>query len=132
MRAAGGRQVRQLLLLCALALGVIGMHHLALTPHETSTATCHDRHVAIMLPIAAPLDPPDARPAGEPSAGHDLLHLCLAVLSAAGGFLLLGWLLLAVSSAFRAAEPRTPVRRGRRLRRPAGRSLLTAVCVLRI
>jgi hypothetical protein len=121
MRASRGRRVRRLLFLCALVLGVVGMHHVALgTSHDVP---CHEVHAA-------------ATPAGSHagSGGHDMLHPCLAVLHPAGGVLLLAWLLLTVGSAFPApsADLRPPVPRVWRLRRPAGRSLLTSVCVSRI
>jgi hypothetical protein len=113
--------VQRLLLLCALALGVVSMHHVALaTSHHEP---CHETHATVT---------PAGPQAG--SGGHDMLHPCLAVLHPAGGVLLLAWLLLTVGSASHApsVDLRPPVRRVWRLRRPAGRSLLTSVCVSRI
>jgi Family of unknown function (DUF6153) len=124
---APGRQVRQVLLLCALALGVVGMHHLAAPPDGMSHGSCHETHAE--TPVAAPLASADC----GTGAGHGLLHLCMAVL---GGsvLLLLGWLLLAVSAGLRGSstEVRAPGWLDRRVRRPAARSLLTFACVWRI
>jgi hypothetical protein len=135
---APGRQVRHVLLLCALALGVLGMHHLAPPPDGMSHGPCHETHAthtgthtgtAAGMPVAFPLTSADS----GTGAGHGPLHLCMAVLGASV-FLLLAWMLLAVSAGFRASstEIRAPGWRGRRARRPAGRSLLTSVCVWRI
>ena len=92
-----------MLLLFGLALSVIGMHHLPLSPHAPT----------------------------EVHAVSTLVHLCLAVLYAAAGLLLLAWLLTAVGAGVPAT--RLPLR-ARRVWRPpgtAGRSLLTSLCVLR-
>jgi hypothetical protein len=129
------RRTRQVLLLCALSLSVIGMHHVPLSPHVTMSVEAHG--VAMPAPEAAnPVVPtPEARPAGDSGTGtgHDLLHMCLAVLWATGGFLFLAWLLIAVGAG--ASAPTAGLRPwSRRVWRPpraAGRSLLTLVCVLR-
>ena len=73
-----------------------------------------------------------AQPSGDSGTGmgHDLLHLCLVVLSAAVVFLL-GTFLLATVSETRAGpgnrRPSFP-----HVPRAAGRTLLASVCVLRI
>ena len=73
-----------------------------------------------------------AQPADcDTGMGHDLLHLCLAVLGAAAGLLLLAWLLLAICTDAPMAGLLLWVRRVRRPPGPAGRSLLTSLCVLR-
>lgn len=77
-------------------------------------------------------------PAPEPKAPapgpvHDLLHLCMAVLCAIVGLVLIG-LLLAMSWPAQASSTR-PQRRVERVDRPpplSGRSLLSSVCVLRL
>jgi hypothetical protein len=114
--------MRRWLLLCVLALAVIGMHHVA----SGTSGPCPPETV-----ISAATTP-QAYSAYEPTtcSGHDLLHLCLAVLGTAAG-VLLAWLLVAVGAA-PAPRPRALAARSRRARRTAGRSLLTSVCVLRI
>jgi hypothetical protein len=134
MRSDMGRRTRQVLLLCALALSVIGMHHVPMSPHVTMSVAAHTAPTPeAMTPTAVAV--PAVQPADDSGTGtgHDLLHLCLVVLGATGGLLFLAWLLAAagagtptLSAGFR--------RWSRRAWRPpgmAGRSLLTFVCVLR-
>lgn len=120
-------RVRQILLLCALTLSVLGMHHVALPPHETGHSAMAE--AAMTAPASADMTTV-AQPSGDSGTGHDLLHLCLVVLSAAAVFLL-GTLLLATVRETRAGpgdrRPTFP-----RVPRAAGRSLLASVCVLRI
>lgn len=136
MRAGSGRQARWLLL-CALALAVVGMHHLALAPHE---ATPDGTHATAMMSVAgAPADAPvapriDSATYPATGAGHDLMHLCLAVLFSTGGLLFLAWLLIAVGGPPPKSLASILVLASRRRRSPgpAGRALLTSVCLLRI
>ncbi|HEX6354873.1 hypothetical protein [Actinophytocola sp.] len=115
MRADRGVRLRQWLLLAALAFALVGMHHVPSAPcgphvEVTSHTLEQEQHCH------------------TPEGGHDLLHLCLMVLGAVAGVLLV-WLLLAITG-----SPRTPTRRVRARARPrglAGRALLTSVCVLR-
>jgi hypothetical protein len=83
--------------------------------------------------VSAVAATPDVQPSGDSGMGHDMLHLCLAVLWAAGGLLLLAWLLVAVGTG--AATPAaTLLLWARRVWRPpgtTGRPLLTSLCVLR-
>jgi hypothetical protein len=69
-----------------------------------------------------------------PGGRHDVLHLCLAVLGAAGAFLLALAAFLGASW-FTTTFPWTPGRRGSpgRGRPPdrGGHSILTSLCVLR-
>ncbi|MFL6121527.1 hypothetical protein [Actinophytocola sp.] len=132
------RRTRQLLLMCALALSVIGMHHVPLsphcTPHVTMSAGTHAAGTAVSeTMIHAVAAAPDAQPNSDSGTGHDMLHLCLAVLWAAGGLLLLAWLLVAVGAG--APTPAaTLLLWTRRVWRPpgtTGRSLLASLCVLR-
>ena len=125
-----------MLLMCALALSVIGMHHVPLsphcTPHVTMSAGTHTASTpASEALISAVAAAPNARPSGD--SGHDMLHLCLAVLWAAGGLLLLACLLVSVGAG--AATPAaTLLLWTRRVWQPpgtAGRPLLTSLCVLR-
>jgi len=132
-----GRRIRHGLLLCALALAVLGMHHLALGPQP---AGCHQPAPLSMTShdggsnAGVLVDAPSARPSGGPATdhGHDLLHMCLAVLNAAAWLLLLAVLWTAAGTIGQvAARPRSFVRRASRQLRPAGRPLLLSICVSR-
>ena len=137
MRSGMASRARQILLLCALTLSVLGMHHVALPSHETGHSAMTEEPMATMAtsamtaPEVASMNP-TAQPSGDSGTGmgHDLLHLCLVVLCAAAVFLLATWLLATVSAT------RTDPGRQRPAfppaRRAAGRSLLASVCVLRI
>ncbi len=119
------RTVTQWLLLCALFLGVVGMHHVAAggdmdSGHDMTQVTAHHKHSS-------------EEPAPS-SPGHDMLHLCVAVLCAVVSLLLLAWLLVrsttqsagrALSSSAWARAPDHPPPIG-------GRALLSSVCVLRL
>ena len=124
MRNSARRTVTQWLLLCALFLGVVGMHHVTaesgmLSGHGVVSATSHHQ--------PAPEEP-------VPSPTHDMLHLCVAVLCAVGSVLLLAWLLLRMARPLAdrlrstSAWPRAPGH-------PppiSGRDLLSSVRVLRL
>ncbi|MFI7679048.1 hypothetical protein [Actinophytocola sp. NPDC049390] len=78
------------LLLCVLAFGLIGMHHLGWMSHPCGTPAEPMSSTSVLMPddVMAPAAPSAGQP--DPSAGHrthhgvdDLLHLCLAVLVAA-------------------------------------------------
>ncbi|WP_051386297.1 hypothetical protein [Actinokineospora inagensis] len=99
-------------LLCAVLLGVVGMHHM----------TTSDPVMSVAVSVDGPSVDADAM------AGHDLLHLCLAVLVAAVGLVVL-WLLLVTGSA---AVPGTRSSRFVTTPRapPPGR-LLVSLCVSR-
>jgi hypothetical protein len=162
-----GVRLPRSLLLCALTLAVLGMHHLALAPHSTGTA-CHSagaptpqmsgadapdplasgvhglgavRPAALRatargsatLGAGVLLGPSSASSADGPASGHDMLHLCLAVLGAVSWLFLLASLLAAVGGTSRPATGlRLRMVWAWRPRRPSGRSLLASVCVLRI
>ncbi|MFC0107349.1 hypothetical protein [Kibdelosporangium aridum] len=104
-------------LLCLLLFGVIGMHHFL-------PADAQVHHTATVATTDMPQPHPD-----EPS--HDLLHLCMAVMCAFGGFLLVTMLL---TKSVTALVP--PLRTWRHISRvdrpPSGRDLLSCVCVLRL
>jgi hypothetical protein len=80
------------LLLCVLAFGLVGMHHLGWMSHPCGASAEPMASVTpddVMPPVSLSIGQPD------PSTGHrthhgvdDLLHLCLAVLAA--GLVLLG------------------------------------------
>lgn len=129
------RRTRQVLLLCALALSVIGMHHVPLSPHVTMSVETHAAAMPAPHAESPAIVAPQAQLTGDSGTGmgHDLLHMCLAVLHAAGGFVFLAWLLFAVGIG---AFPHTARFRlwSRRVWRPpgtTGRSLLAFICVLR-
>src|SRR5881396_1438559 len=88
VRSGAGIRMRRGLLLSALALAVLCMHHLALAPHPAGMA-CHQTVLA-GTSWSPDVDPPSALSADGPAtgSGHDMLHPCLAVLGTAG------WLLL--------------------------------------
>jgi hypothetical protein len=138
MRAGTATRIRQLLLLCALALAVVGMHHVVLAPHETMSCGPHSpggTHATHMAFGDQPPTPSVHTPGSPATGGHDMLHLCLAVLGASGGLLLL-LALLALAAGGMVALPlgglRLPPGRARRPASTTGRSLLASVCVLRI
>jgi hypothetical protein len=121
-----------MLLLCALALSVIGMHHVPLSPHVTMSVEAHAAPEATSRVVAAMPEATSPAVSSGTGMGHDLLHMCLAVLWATGGFLFLAWLLIAVGAAAALAAGLRPwSRRVWRPPRAAGRSLLALVCVLR-
>ncbi len=116
--------VQRVLLLFALALGVAVMHHVP-SPgagHAMTSQMSVEAHSALPAPAAE---------SGMPAGEHSMLHLCLAVLYAAGA-LVLGLLAFrrypAVKAVFDGtrgspATDRPPDRRGR--------TVLTSLCVLR-
>jgi hypothetical protein len=125
IRATGPRW----LLLSLLLLGVVSMHHFvpadAHGPATVAATTMAD------MPGPDPMHQPED-PA-SPSPLHDLQHLCMAVLGAILGLLLIGFLL-----AFCRRRPLPSIRRVRHIRRTdrpprlSGRTLLSSVCVLRV
>jgi hypothetical protein len=137
------------LLLCALAMALIGMHHVA--THDLAThGAIHEQPVLVAGTSAdeSTAGNPAATDAGNccakgrplpgapaPDDGHDhVLHLCLAILAAAAVATLLGALRWRTPTA--AGSDRLP-RSGRHpvLPRPPparGRDVLTSHCVLRV
>ena len=136
-------KVQQVVLLCALAVCVVAMHHFSVAAGMPGAAVDTATHA---MSEAAPdvvgpdvVAPPPVAGSGEhdpgmPSGMHDMLHLCLAVLCAAGALLLALLAFLGVSW-FTTTFPRSPQLRGspRRGRPPdgRGRNILTSLCVLR-
>ncbi|SDN35025.1 hypothetical protein SAMN04488074_1512 [Lentzea albidocapillata subsp. violacea] len=121
--AMGARgKTTQWVLLCALFLGVVGMHHVSVS-NDMSHGS---------VPTSAHHPPPSEDPAPQPM--HEMLHLCVAVLGAVVSLLLLGWLLLRTVRPIAghvlasAAWPRAPGRPPPR----GGRDLLGSLCVLRL
>jgi hypothetical protein len=119
-----GRTI-QWILLCALFLGVVGMHHVNVS-NDMSPA-----HGIVSVGTHGGTHPEE--PAPEPA--HEALHLCVAVLSAVASLLLLAWLLSLSTKRpapmrVRATDlwPRGPERPPPR----GGRDLLGSLCVLRL
>jgi hypothetical protein len=84
-------------LLCALALGLIGMHNLAVVDpaHASMGHTAASSTAVVQMPTADEAgmsccggdhDPGIGRPGH--SSGHEMLHLCLAVLMAAAALIM--------------------------------------------
>ncbi|WP_410672151.1 hypothetical protein [Amycolatopsis sp. cmx-4-68] len=125
-------RLQQVVLLCAIALGVIAMHHVSVSHGMRSAAVAH---VAAgfepEMTGSAPAAGSDEHHPGRPNGQHDMLHLCLAVLCAVGALLLaflgISWLTTAFP---RFAGLRGSPRRGRPPDR-GGRSILTFFCVMR-
>lgn len=117
-------KVQRVLLLFALALGVVAMHHVGMADAAGGTAI----HAMADPGPQAATGPGDHDPGGR----HEILHLCLAVLGAAGALLLTVVLFLGVSwrttTFLRTTGSRGPPGRARP---PDGRSILTSLCVLR-
>jgi hypothetical protein len=140
MKASGLGRVRQVFLLCALAIGIVGMHHLAASDDMAAAppptvvpmmSVSHDISSAVQaFPSPAVVQHPSA-----PMPSHDLMHLCLAVLWAVGLALAVLWLLLWVSRGALRSGVRSGPRQPRAPDRPPdrrGRTLLTSFCILRV
>ena len=128
-------KVQQVILLCALAVCVVAMHHVSLShcmgdPTSSTAASGFRPEMAVSAPVGGSGE----QHPGLPDGLHDMLHLCLAVLCAAGLLLLalvaclgISWLNTAFPRSF---GPRGSPRRGRPPDR-GGRGILTSLCVLR-
>ncbi len=126
-----GATLARWMMLVALALGVLAMHHVS----QADDARAGFGQSA-MAPVTdgAPGAHPDVDHDKPTPAGHnDLLHLCLAVVCAAVGLAIALWLIrtrrewfspLAWSNTIRAAIRAPPPR--------WGRDILHSVCVLRV
>lgn len=123
-------RVQQVVLLCLLALCVTAMHHVSASDGEP---------VVMPAGVAASMPAADAAVAEHHAPGHggahDLLHLCLAVLTTLGGLLLLARLLLprrpGTPHPARPASSRGSPAPDRPPDRP-GRTVLASLCVLRV
>ncbi|MCG8925505.1 DUF6153 family protein [Lentzea sp. CC55] len=118
-----GRTI-QWILLCALFLGVVGMHHVNVSndvppTHGTVSTSAHGAHHS-------------GDPAPEPA--HDMLHLCVAVITAVASLLLFAWPLLLTTKRLVPARLQATDTRPRAPERPprGGRDLLGSLCVLRL
>ncbi|WP_410567456.1 hypothetical protein [Amycolatopsis sp. cmx-4-61] len=131
-------KVQQVILLCALAVCVIAMHHVSASHGMGDAAATPSAHVVPGFEPEMAGSAPDGQTGdhhpGLPNGLHDMLHLCLAVLCAAGALLLALVAFLGISwlnTTFpRFIGLRGPPRRGRPPDR-GGRRILTSLCVLR-
>ncbi|NBH03449.1 hypothetical protein [Amycolatopsis sp. SID8362] len=125
---------KRLFLLCALALGVILMHHLNPPGAMSGTAETVVEH-AEPAPAAMALDTGSASPhhACPPCGAHVMTHVCLAILDGMPSILLVLFALAgfpglgATTAAGLRGTPRPS-------RSPDlhGRATLTSLCVLRV
>jgi hypothetical protein len=124
-------RTQRVILLCALTLGVLAMHHVNAAGIVQETV---ETFVADMPAAATTVDSLDATPQHPacPMCGdHDVLHVCLAVLCASTMLLLA--LLQTASSVTAAAiigprgspRPGPPPSEG-------GRAVIACLCVLRV
>ncbi|MFG1645630.1 hypothetical protein ACGFMK_35570 [Amycolatopsis sp. NPDC049252] len=128
-------KVQQVVLLCALAVCVVAMHHFSVASGMSGAAEVTASHaMSDVGPEVAPVAGSGEHDPGMPGGMHDMLHLCLAVLYAAAALLLALAAFLALSW-LTTTFARSPRLRGspRRGRPPdgRGRSILTSLCVLR-
>lgn len=128
MRVTVRGKLPQWLLLCALLLGVVGMHHLA-----TAAAMPMAAAETMIVSVDSEAGHGSQHPSDMPV--HDTLHLCMAVLCVAGSVLLLGWL-MSSTSGVQLADRWTHIQGRPRAPdpplRPGGRNLLSSLCVLRL
>ncbi|TDE12618.1 hypothetical protein [Jiangella asiatica] len=130
----------RLLVVAALVLGIVMMHHVARSGHEAVQGAERTSSPSSMVVTAGhdEAGSPGASSTdhGEPdhsSSAHGLLHLCVAVLTAAvllvlgrlahAGRLLPAFLSATAAVVRRVFRPPPP--------RPAGWELLTSLCVMR-
>lgn len=123
------------MLLVALAFAVIGMHNLvAISPMHDAMAPEPVTSASAMVADACCADHA-GQPGHAPGAGHDWLHLCLAVLgqlAAAAALLLVLVIALARGAGDRASAWSRALARAPDPPPGNGRTILTSVCVLRL
>lgn len=123
-------KVQRILLLCALALCVVAMHHVSMAMNPESASVMAAAPMAETAVVDAGFG--EQHPGMPDGGGHNLLHLCLAVVSAVVAL----FLALAALGRLRAAEFAAPAgpRGSPYPERPPdrrGRLILTSLCVLR-
>lgn len=137
-----GRLAARVMAVAVLVLGLVVMHHVAragtdgASSHESPTMAADANETiehAMGANVVAGDLAADTEHGDASSAGHDLLHLCLAVVSAAA-VLVVGWLLLVrrpwlPTSSFVAFRARP--KPSRAPPRPHGSALLMSLCVMR-
>jgi hypothetical protein len=116
VKASGFSRVRQVFLLCALAIGMVGMHHLTASddmaggpsPTVVSMMSVSPDKLGAVQTFPSPAA---AQHPNGPMPSPDLMHLCLAVLWAVGIAMAALWLLLWASrGALRSGVPIVMVR----------------------
>lgn len=125
-------KAQRVLLLCALALCVVAMHHVSMTRSPEGASVMHAMPTATAeLATIADASSGEHHP-GMPDGAHNLLHLCLAVVSAAVA-LFLALAALGRSRPVEIAAPASPGGSPYPERPPdrRGRLILTSLCVLR-
>ncbi|SEP53550.1 DUF6153 family protein [Amycolatopsis saalfeldensis] len=130
MAATTSGNIQRILLLGALALCLVAMHHVSLPGGTSQAMAPAAAHVTMADQGTAPTAGSGDEHPGMPDGAHTMLHLCLAVLFAVGA-LFLALLARRRYSAARSAVPAAP--RGSPSRPPdrRGRLILTSLCVLR-
>jgi hypothetical protein len=125
-------KAQQVLLLCALALCVVAMHHVSMARHAEGASVMQAMPAAQAELTAVVGAGSGEQHPGMPDGAHDLLHLCLAVVCAAVA-LFLALMALSRSRPAEAAAPASPRGSPYPGRPPdrRGRLILTSLCVLR-
>ncbi|MGW5723350.1 DUF6153 family protein [Amycolatopsis sp. NPDC003865] len=125
-------KAQQVILLCALALCVVAMHHVSMAGNRQGASVMHATPTAQVVSVEVVGTDTGEHHPGMPDGAHGLLHLCLAVISAAVA-LLLALVALRQSRPAAITAPASP--RGSPIPgRPPdrrGRLILTSLCVLR-
>jgi hypothetical protein len=127
-------RTQRVILLCALALGVLAMHHVNAAGIVQETVETFVADVPAAATAVASLDATPQHPDCPMCGDHDVLHVCLAVLCASAMILLALLALLQTASPFTAAAIIGP----RGSPRPApppgegGRAVIACLCVLRV
>ncbi|GAB2966152.1 DUF6153 family protein [Saccharothrix stipae] len=116
-------------LVWAVVLAVVGMHHLG-----THDATAHSATTVVCCDHIGPVASPEHEPVPAPGEGHDIVHLCLAVLYAALGLSLAVLLLRrrAAGDVSRRLSARTMTPRAPPPRPRGTPAVLASLCVLRL
>ncbi len=118
--------------LCALAFGVLAMHHVTTAPLAPSAAVGHHGSEHATGASESPMDP---APAPDHPSDHLGFHVCLAVLLAAT-LTLAVWLLLRTARArhVRIHRASGPARRAGRAPPfvPTTSAFLSSLCILRV
>jgi hypothetical protein len=120
-------------LLCALAVAVVAMHHAGTVEADQSMTTGQPAAMALLQGMAAPIVASGDQGQHDSGMNHDMVHLCLAVMDAAVALVVTAWILRVVRSE---AFPLVGRVRGRSRARPPplrlGRDILLTSCVLRV